>query len=502
MTLTIKVISYEGKPLEAPLSAVFDKHGGTLGRSSDNHLVLADNEKFISSEHAIIKHENDGYYYYDTSLNGSLIPNRNLKIHNNKILLKDQDELRIGDYDLIVNIADEASQSLSETWSSPSAEDLSLSIFDKTKTDNNEITTENLLAGEDVNQSLHTDDLFGDSNGIPTISNEYASPINDSFTPPEPLSQPPASGLPDDLKLDDFFSNDNMANKTIVEKDLNGPQTFPGKSDPANADQQPDDSLDLSMLFKPINPSEQQAESKPPVQPVESKPPMQPVESKPVVQQQAEKPRSVEKQHHAQQLMADTGVADDLFTIFLKAAGVNDINAFPKENTPEFMHTVGTVFKELIDGLMTVMRGRAELKSQLRVSMTIMQPAENNPLKFSPTMEAALKTLLTNDHPGFVSAVDAVREGFEDIMNHQLAINAGVQASLETILKRFDPQRIVDKFQDGLILQKKAKFWDEYTQSYQQLVNEVIEDFFGEDFVRAYDEQINKLLTSRKLKRD
>ena len=110
MVLTIKAISYKGEPLVSPLTAVFEKHGGTLGRSSDNHLVLADEEKVVSGEHGVIKYENESYYYIDMSLNGTQVTNRNQLLHHEKILIKDQDALQIGDFDLVLCLSSKASE--------------------------------------------------------------------------------------------------------------------------------------------------------------------------------------------------------------------------------------------------------------------------------------------------------------------------------------------------------------------------------------------------------
>jgi type VI secretion system FHA domain protein len=188
----------------------------------------------------------------------------------------------------------------------------------------------------------------------------------------------------------------------------------------------------------------------------------------------------------------------DLLSEFFKAAGIEDSSFLTPEQYPELMRTMGTVFKELIDGLMTVLRARSELKSQFRVSMTVLQSVENNPLKFSPTVFEALKLLLATNQPGFVDAVDAVREGYQDVMNHQLAITAGVQASLMSLVSRFDPQKFARKYEEGIVLQKKAKCWDAYRQAYRDIAREALENFFGEEFARAYEEQIVKLRTIRK----
>ncbi|MCK4986678.1 MAG: type VI secretion system-associated FHA domain protein TagH, partial [Desulfobacterales bacterium] len=167
------------------------------------------------------------------------------------------------------------------------------------------------------------------------------------------------------------------------------------------------------------------------------------------------------------------------------------------EKYPELMRTAGALIRELTAGLMTILKGRSELKAQIRVPVTILRPTENNPLKFSPRVDEALKLLLTKNHSGFIDAVDAVREGYQDVMHHQLAITAGVQASLMNVLKRFDPQQFEKKYQEGIVIQKRAKCWDSYSQAYREIVREALENFFGEAFAQAYEDQLLKLRTTR-----
>jgi len=284
------------------------------------------------------------------------------------------------------------------------------------------------------------------------------------------------SELPDNLSLDDFFSNERQTKESISDAGFDSiaapaedrVQSIPEKAAQNQADLRGSDASS-GAANQPL------ARKAPPYHSPQTPGPM--------------------KEKNDAVLAKD---AAELFHIFLKAAGIEDPNGIPKDKIPELMRTVGTVFRELIDGLMAVLRGRTELKSHLRVSMTTLKPTDNNPLKFSPTVEEALKTFLVNSHPGFIDAVDAVHEGYEDIKNHQLAITAGVQASLVSILNRFEPQHFSEKLKEGVVLQKKAKCWDAYRQAYQQIVEEAMEDFFGDDFVRAYEKQIDRLRTNRK----
>ena len=88
-------------------------------------------------------------------------------------------------------------------------------------------------------------------------------------------------------------------------------------------------------------------------------------------------------------------------------------------------------------------------------------------------------------------------QGYQDVMHHQLAITAGVQASLMNVLKRFEPRQFEKKHQEGIVIQKRAKCWNSYSQAYREIVKEALEDFFGEAFAQAYEDQLLKLRTTR-----
>jgi type VI secretion system FHA domain protein len=477
MVLTIKAISYKGQPLISPIEAVFDEQGGTLGRSPRNHLVLMDNEKVVSGEHGTITYENGNYYYIDTSLNGTRVTNRNQRIHHQKIRMNDGDKLQVGEYHLVLSIS---GNSIHPSSHHPqSAQDpLSLSMFDHDGPESHEPQISDILGNNglsDRNENINTNET---PEFHSALSNDQSASLDDSFVPPEPVGIAPQQGnasLPEDLTLDDFFGSDTGSKLTAA--------GAKGHQVPIPDDERP---RDRSIPWETGN----KDFSRPPESPAalgreaDQVPRVPPASGQPVMAEKKSRPSTGE-------------VSAELLRELFMAAGIEETGVYSGEECSELIRSIGSMLKELVDGLMTVLRGRSELKSQLRVSMTTLKPVENNPLKFSPNVEEALKSCLLNKHPGFINAVDAIHEGYEDIKNHQLAITAGIQASLVNILKRFDPQRFSEKFSEGLVLQKKAKCWDEYRQAYRQIVEEALEDFFGEVFVRAYEEQIDKLRTRK-----
>jgi type VI secretion system protein len=443
MLLTIKAIKYKGQPIASPLAAVFDHRGGKLGRSSGNRLVLADEEKFVSGEHAVIEYENGGFYYIDTSLNGTRFINRNQRIHHTKILLQDQDALCVGDYELAVSIAAGAAETTGNRPDEDNGEYGDGLPFFMPDQERGEYAISKTADYSGSSMPHDDPDAAADTDG-----GAYA--LNESFAPPRvEASSVSLSELPRDLRLEDFF--DDASQAAYAEAD---PPAQRGRK--AKNDTQP--------AAPPCNPG--------------------------VIVARAAAGNGDDSANDAAE---DTDDTSELLNTFFKAAGIEAAGELPQKSPQELMHIIGTVFRELVNGLMMVLRGRSELKSHLRVSVTTLKATENNPLKFSPTVEDALTTFLTNHHPGFVDAVQAVQEGYENIKNHQLAIHAGVQASLTNILERFNPQHFSEKFEEGIVLQRKAKCWDEYKQAYPQIARDALEDFFNEEFGSAYEQQIRKL---------
>ncbi len=108
-----------------------------------------------------------------------------------------------------------------------------------------------------------------------------------------------------------------------------------------------------------------------------------------------------------------------------------------------------------------------------------------------------MKLMLSTGHPGFMGPVEAVREAFADLMNHQLALTAATQASLAEQLKRFDPQRFERQYEEGIVFQKRAKCWESYCKVYPELVGEALEDFFGDAFAEVYEQQMRMIKSGR-----
>lgn len=184
-----------------------------------------------------------------------------------------------------------------------------------------------------------------------------------------------------------------------------------------------------------------------------------------------------------------------LYRAFLDGAGLGPEHGktLSQEELNATMKRAGALFREMVEGMMISLRGRSEAKNEFRVGVTVLRPKNNNPLKFSVIPEDAMKIMLAREHPGYIDPLEAVKEAFGDLMYHQIAMNAGIQASLNDLLQRFDPQSFEKQYGEGIIFGKKNKCWEAYCQAYPKLVNDAQEDIFGERFAEVYEQQIRKL---------
>ena len=193
----------------------------------------------------------------------------------------------------------------------------------------------------------------------------------------------------------------------------------------------------------------------------------------------------------------ETSPRAPLVSELLHAAGLSQ-NEYDKHGDT-LLHLIGTVFKESITGLQKTLRTRAALKNEFRLAMTMVNIEENNPLKFSSNYKQTVRLALDKEQ-GYMPLGDAVKEGFQDLQEHQVAVMAGVKSALDYMMRRMDPDEIenkVDQNQDKLrfFYGKKNCCWDSFQQLYNDLIDDddVFRSFFSEPFERAYQQHLKEI---------
>jgi len=185
---------------------------------------------------------------------------------------------------------------------------------------------------------------------------------------------------------------------------------------------------------------------------------------------------------------------DELLQALMRGAGIRDV-AVPGGLTPQFMEDIGAIMRETLRGLLDLLAARAVAKREVRADATIIVAQDNNPLKFAPSLEAAITLLLVPKGQGFMPPLRSITDARESLRSHQEGFVAGMRAALAAVLARFDPGKLEERLTRTspggslLPMNHKAKLWNLYETLYGEISHEAETDFhllFGEEFLRAY----------------
>lgn len=161
---------------------------------------------------------------------------------------------------------------------------------------------------------------------------------------------------------------------------------------------------------------------------------------------------------------------------------------------------IGAMTREMVEGVIEILRARAEIKSQFRIHVTTIRPRENNPLKLAVHVDEALERLLEAPDSAYLPPMEAVQEAMADIKAHQLAVMAGMQVALSSLLKQFEPHALERYFEaqggKGMLEVRKAWYWEQYAKLYTTIVSDAEDNFqelFGDEFAKAYQTQIARM---------
>ena len=440
MALKLRIAGYNGQQMGAAAEHVFDESGGSIGRAPSNAWVLPDPDRVVSGMHAVIRSDQGEYYLRDSSTNGTLL-NSFAMGKGDERPLRNGDRLKIGNYDVSVEIID---QPIASQVSVPPQQVQAAS------------PAKNMVI--DPGATLDPLDLLGvgptqNSPAIPPEGFDFLSqdaqpdhsdPEAMSFEPPTPISDP-------------------------------NPMQTAGK----NSQSIPEGWDETGFESAASTPTHDQPQESVPVR---SEPPAASLSPS-----------------------ANTSVPQDernTIAAILLAAGI------PADTiSSETYATLGQIFHVVVQGTVEILRARAEIKDQFRVPLTTLKPVENNPLKFSINAQDALHNMFGKNNAGFQSPVDAFTESFEDIKAHQMAMIAGMRAAYKSMLEYFDPDDLEKEFDRGLRrgllggVLNKSKYWDLYEELYKSISRDPDSSFhklFGDEFARAYDEQMQRLATNKR----
>jgi len=179
----------------------------------------------------------------------------------------------------------------------------------------------------------------------------------------------------------------------------------------------------------------------------------------------------------------------------------------PQDVGPDVATQLGAIVRIVIQGMIEVLRARAEVKGNFRMPVTSVRVVENNPLKFSLNADDALHNLFVKRNPGYLGPLEAFREGFEDIAFHELAMLAGIRAGYQSMVGKFNPAQLEETYTSNLRrtsvlpIGGRTKLWDMYCAQFGNIEKDSEASFqllFGEEFAKAYHKQLERLSRAAK----
>ena len=546
MSLSLKITSYQRLTPNQQSVYQAESDSFTIGRNHENDWAIPDPQRFLSGVHCRIHKEGDKHFITDTSTNGVFLNGSEDRLtRNDPVDLNAGDKFRIGDYEFEVTLDDESlvGNPLTsneetmvgadpfgdpfESTSSPSASEPFSpgSPFDdddpflepapsSPKADKEDDFLENIdkplssLGDNPLAGHMSIDSLLGfDDDGLDLEDSDNAeklrqrqSPLNEAFKPSEIDSPAVSFDTTGSDSIQSAFPDEFPDDWDMTTGILKIPEEQDSPEPGSNADF-PENWDEATGMFKaPESPTAAEPPTPKPKAKPETKPETKP-KAKPI--EKVVPPSPAQQHASVSSVSADSGGA---LSAFARGAGLelNQVSGFEHD---VLFEQVGRMLVMFTEGLIQTLGGRTHIKSEFRLDQTMIRPAENNPFKFSTSKTRTLLQLLSKSDPAYKSGVNAIREGFDDVNAHQMAVIAGMEAALQDILDRFNPNTLEKRLVSDSILDnilpggKKAKYWDIFKILFDEIAGEAEDNFqqlFGREFSRAYEEQLSRLKNTRK----
>ncbi|MGU7768698.1 type VI secretion system-associated FHA domain protein TagH [Burkholderia sp. MR1-5-21] len=468
------VIEHAGEPVDDDHydAVVFHPPGGTIGRATDNHLVLHDDTRQISRLQALLQVGDDACLLKNLSSVSTIEVNRVPIGYAQERPLNSGDIIRIGPYVLRAERDDDDAAARERT--------VDMDARAAAEPPGDAKGSGNRLWGR-----LH--DRFGRAPGAADSgpqSGKSAGTQADGN-----LADPPRGAAPEHPATP-------AAHAAAAPRDLHQLSTdpldlFAHSAAPADSPAgMPRDTAGSGTSFT-------QADHAPEwTQPMRVQPAATPADAPQPAHDAASSASS--SAASSAPPSAEPATPNALLRAFFEGAGL-DAAADPHRWSTEQLFIAGQLLALFANGTVELLSSRSILKREVKAHMTMLLDRENNPLKMLPDGGAVLRQMFGLPLPGFMSPQSAVHDAFQDLHAHQIGMVAGMRAALMDLLTRFSPQRLRERddakqwYEKHLPALYKARMWDRYAAAHRDTVFAIEDDFasvFGRAFLAAYDAEV------------
>ncbi len=446
MTLTLLIENFSVLPDGGPLSiSLAGRRGIDIGRDQYLDWTLPDPDRVISGKHAEVRHRDDGYWLQDVSRNGVFV-NRSAQRLQEAYRLRDGDRIQIGQYVILARIDGESRPAQAPPVPSRAGDQDCWDLpFETPPIPSQQLKSP--LVGRPVQPDFV--DWLVDLPG-PASSPRPGWPEEGAEGPgarPSPLPNPRRLPEPP-FPTPTFDSTGNPPHTTPTLDAATPPAVDPWrKSDgggPAPA----------------VETGNRVGASGEPDAPARS---------------------ALDADRFVRRLAAGLGIPPEILAW---------------QDAGDLAEECGAILRLSVDNVKQLLAARTESKRVVKAAnQTTIQALDNNPLKFSPTVDDALRIMLGRPSSGYLEARPAMEASFRDLKTHQVKTYAAMQNALRLLAEELSPEGIEasdekDRGLGGLLGSRKARLWDIYTTRWDALASlhdDGMVDAFMVIFADCYD---------------
>ena len=169
---------------------------------------------------------------------------------------------------------------------------------------------------------------------------------------------------------------------------------------------------------------------------------------------------------------------------------------FASREREKLAHELGVVMRIVAENVRQLLAARLQAKRHARsASQTMVQATENNPLKFAPTTDEAMRIMFGPPTRSYLDVSRALQQGFDDLKSHQIRTYKAMQRALVMLIEDFDPKGIELAVGSGLLSSRKSRMWDLYADRWKQKASSFeggLLDAYMNYFAECYDREEDK----------
>jgi type VI secretion system protein ImpI len=508
LPLLLRIDNVDRLPDGGPVNFELDRRGIDIGRDPYLDWTLPDPERFISGKHCELRYRDGGYWLHDVSTNGTTINGRGGRL-TEPYRLQDGDRVHIGNYIISVELKGEGAEPPTPQMSRSHAGG---NIWDdvpdaaaavdrrdfaaRARSEPGVPRAPAELPEEDISWSIgeltegasEGDDPW---NAPPASSGTPAgdgwdwtpSPAPDAqgaVAPPERRGVRPEGAAPDQI--------------SVSKAPESGPQASPSTAaQPVPLD--PFAGSDYPRPGRGTDPVAARSDDHPANGPAPADPlgsggdPATAGHAAPAHGRPAEPALPRDDARAAPAGLASQwaggapaagasteahppGRGGGFIAAFERGAGL-PAGAVANRTDDALAEELGALFRLVTQHLQAMLAARAETKSAMRsADRTMIAALENNPLKFSPTPEEALRIMFGAGTRSYLDARAAIESSFGDLQRHQVQTFGAMQQALQALVDDLDPSTIEaatpeDGGLAGMVGSRRAKLWNTYVERFR-----------------------------------